>query len=926
MLFCSASSYSTIDNFEIFNIAALASSGNGQTSVFNFCDGSEVSVHVQNNYVHGWTNPYFSVGTGDVTAGSYTVTNFVPYSYSPLPSWPLACITAGCWWGVQLQSWGGSIPYGNSSPTVSAISGSNPYSVTFVNTAGPATADCTGCLVMLGNDFLAITAGINGPTTDDVMQFNLIDGQDTAEYQLNPYADCGLSEGNNNLCVSSATADWRLPNIWRDNVIRNVASVAVAECSEWSGNLIENIRLSINPTAHTNLIECMGDNPIHNASLFYNNLVRHTGNPNPSTPTGRTTVGLGVFQAVPVTGEVAYIFNNVMYDTLENAVIERGSALGTQVTFNNSGDCGPAWSLIYAYTNPLITGDVYVNDYCATVNLAPIGSCTTPYCTNNNFPTPTAAAAAGYSESQPYAYSPPFITSPTVGAGVNLSGYCTFLAATHAAAGAACAFDTTYGASWNPSTHQVTAGARVPVLRPGSGGAAWDEGAYQFAAVSGPVANLDKSSVTFPAQLVGTTSATQTVTLSNSGSAVLNIASIVASAHFGQSGTCGATLAAGSSCVINVTFSPVAAGAASGSLTVTDNSGGVPGSTQIVALTGTGIAPVAGVAPSSLSFGSVTLGTTSTAQTVTVSNSGSAVLSISSIVASTHFGQSGTCGATLAAGSSCVVNVTFSPLAAGAASGSVTVTDNSGGVSGSTQIVTLSGTGVAPSYPLAGVSPSSLTFAAQLVGTTSAAQTVTLSNSGSAALAIASIVTSAQFSQSGTCGATLTGGASCFINVVFSPTAAGMVSGSLTVTDNSGGVLGSIQRVMLAGTGVAVLHPVAGLAPSSLTFAAQLVGTISAAQTVTLSNSGSAALAIASITASGPFSQSGTCGATLAAGSSCMINVFFSPTAAGAASGLVTVMDNSGGVLGSTQTVVLSGTGFTSAGAAGGRAGKLIIL
>ena len=87
---------------------------------------------------------------------------------------------------------------------------------------------------------------------------------------------------------------------------------------------------------------------------------------------------------------------------------------------------------------------------------------------------------------------------------------------------------------------------------------------------------------------MGTTSASQPVTLSNTGNAALTISSIATSANFGQTNNCGGSVAASGSCTINVTFSPTATGPLTGTLTITDNSNGVAGSTQSVALSGTG--------------------------------------------------------------------------------------------------------------------------------------------------------------------------------------------------------------------------------------------------------------------------------------------------------------------------------------------------
>jgi hypothetical protein len=144
--------------------------------------------------------------------------------------------------------------------------------------------------------------------------------------------------------------------------------------------------------------------------------------------------------------------------------------------------------------------------------------------------------------------------------------------------------------------------------------------------------------------------------------------------------------------------------------------------------------------------------------------------------------------------------VTFTPTTAGGRSGSITFTSNASVVP---HIVSLTGTGTAPE---AGVSPSGLTFGSQSVGTTSASQPVTFSNTGNAALTITSIATSAKFGQTNNCEGSVAASGSCTINVTFSPTAIGQLTGTLTITDNSNGVAGSTQTVALSGTGVIVVH------------------------------------------------------------------------------------------------------------------------
>jgi Abnormal spindle-like microcephaly-assoc'd, ASPM-SPD-2-Hydin len=205
-------------------------------------------------------------------------------------------------------------------------------------------------------------------------------------------------------------------------------------------------------------------------------------------------------------------------------------------------------------------------------------------------------------------------------------------------------------------------------------------------------ASPSSSSLTFAAQTVNTTSAAQTVTLTNSGNTTLTISSIAASTDFAETNTCGASLAVGANCTITVTFTPTATGERTGTLTITDNASNSP---QTVTLDGTGTAPQSAtpavtLSANSLTFDPQTVGTTSPAQTMTLTNSGNAALTITSITASGDFAETNTCSAILAAGTSCTISVTFSPTATGTRTGTLTITDDA---SGSPQTVALNGGG-----------------------------------------------------------------------------------------------------------------------------------------------------------------------------------------------------------------------------------------
>jgi hypothetical protein len=471
--------------------------------------------------------------------------------------------------------------------------------------------------------------------------------------------------------------------------------------------------------------------------------------------------------------------------------------------------------------------------------------------------------------------------------------------------------------STNSINFPVTAGAFQ-----GTFGGVYDAFVTKLPSVH-PTVSFSPTSLSFGPQLVGSTSASQSVTLKNAGSASLTIASVTSSGDFALTTTAtscpytGGTVASGASCTLDVTFTPTATGARSGALTLTGSYGGVV-SQQTIGLTGSGAAPLLAAFTTSLTFSGQLLGTTSAAQAVTLSNTGTAALTIASIGITGDFSQTNNCGSSVAASlGSCTINVTFTPTATGTRSGTLTITDNNNAVPGSTQTVSLTGTGTAP---VAGVSTTSLTFSNQNVGSSSTAQAVTLSNTGTTALTLASITVSganaSDFSQTNTCAGSVAASGSCSINVTFTPTANGTRTSTLTITDNTNGAAGSTQTVSLTGTGTS---PVAGVSPTALTFAALLVNSTSSAQAVTLSNTGNLALTVASITTSGNFAQTNNCGSSVAAGTTCTINVTFTPLAGGALTGTLTITDNTNNTTGSTQTVSLTGTGqdFTLAMATG---------
>jgi hypothetical protein len=211
---------------------------------------------------------------------------------------------------------------------------------------------------------------------------------------------------------------------------------------------------------------------------------------------------------------------------------------------------------------------------------------------------------------------------------------------------------------------------------------------------SGPAAaSLSTHSLSFGVQPIGTTSAPGPAALINVGGAFLTINSIATSGansgDFSVSQACANPLAPAAVCLLSVTFKPTAAGPRKSSISISDNAGGSP---QTVILAGVGSA--GGPSPTSLTFASQTVGTSSAMQTITFTNKSSVTMNLWQIAIlganAGDFSQTNTCGGTLGAGANCTVSVTFKPTATGARTASLLFSDDGGG---SPQSVTLTGTG-----------------------------------------------------------------------------------------------------------------------------------------------------------------------------------------------------------------------------------------
>ena len=221
---------------------------------------------------------------------------------------------------------------------------------------------------------------------------------------------------------------------------------------------------------------------------------------------------------------------------------------------------------------------------------------------------------------------------------------------------------------------------------------------------------LNPTTLAFGDQIPGISTSPETVTLTNLGRAALTISSITItgpqSKEFTETNTCGSSVVAGDSCTIAVVFTAAALGARNATLTIADNA---PGSPQTAALSGIGAIPTVSVTPASLTFPSQEVGTISTPQVVTVSNTSATVVTFSQISYSGDFSETNTCTAPLPMGGSCQISVTFIPSAAGNRSGALTIADNA---TGSPQNVALSGVGTGLGLGLASGGTASATVPA----------------------------------------------------------------------------------------------------------------------------------------------------------------------------------------------------------------------
>jgi len=325
--------------------------------------------------------------------------------------------------------------------------------------------------------------------------------------------------------------------------------------------------------------------------------------------------------------------------------------------------------------------------------------------------------------------------------------------------------------------------------------------------VPGAAIVLLPTSLSFGSSPIGVaTTPAQNITISNTGGVPVSLQTPTATGDFNiVANTCSASLAPNYGCTVAISFTPAASGARTGTFSISDSEG-----TQTASLAGTGVSPATDtISPVALAFGQQVVGTASAAQTVTLTNSGDATLTLISIAATGDFTATNGCGSSLIGHSACSLTVAYVPKQVGAEVGSLTITD----IYGRPQTVALTGIGVAP----AGVSalPAAINFGAWGVGGSTASETIVVTDSGGSPLNNLAVAVTGDFAiAANSCGSTLAAGANCGAQVVFSPTTSGPLAGSVTISSSS---LAQPFQIALSGNGLGFVFQAEGSSSATVT-------------------------------------------------------------------------------------------------------------
>jgi len=427
---------------------------------------------------------------------------------------------------------------------------------------------------------------------------------------------------------------------------------------------------------------------------------------------------------------------------------------------------------------------------------------------------------------------------------------------------------------------------------------------------SAPVLNLSSVSLSFPLMVAGSASTPQVVTLTNNGTVPVTLGSIAIggsnpSAFSITTNTCGSSLAVSGNCAVTINFASATTATDTATLTIANSAS--TGGSATVALTGSAAVPTISQSATSLTFPLMVSGSGSTPQIVTLTNNGTVSTTLGAITLgganASAFSKTTTCGTSLAVSATCTVTLSYTEAATASDSATLSIANNS-----ASPLVTVALAGSA-AVPTVSLSANSLSFASVTTGsgTTTSTATVTLTNNGTVPLTLSGTTitgTNANlFSVSQTtCGSSLAVAGNCTVTMIFAPIQGGTDTATLSIADNTsaGSEIVGLSSTAI-GSGVT-------LSSNAITFTSIVAGISSTTTaTVTLQNTGTTALTLSGIAMSvinaNAFTQTNTCGTTVAANASCVITMKFAPLVSGSYTATMTLTDNAGA---GTQTVSLT--------------------
>ncbi|MCU1224495.1 MAG: hypothetical protein JWQ42_2588 [Edaphobacter sp.] len=418
-------------------------------------------------------------------------------------------------------------------------------------------------------------------------------------------------------------------------------------------------------------------------------------------------------------------------------------------------------------------------------------------------------------------------------------------------------------------------------------------------------------------QVTSGQTASQTLTLTNTGTSPVTVRRITSGWPFLSTTTCRATLASNQSCTATIAYTPLnqlATGTTSplpstdaGSLVIESDAASSP---DIIDLTGTA-APILVASPSntaplvsftasqgSLTFAPTKVGNASAPQTVTLTNTGTgtATIHINGVQTTSDFTVVNAC-TTIVPGASCTLTASFTPQAAGTRIGALEIASDS---STSLDFISLLGT-ASPSALI--FSPTSLDFGTLLVGATGRLP-IQITNSSPTPATFNGISTTGDYAVTGTCptpGGTLAPSTSCTLQLSFTPTQPGTRPGTVSLST-------SLSTLPLTAqlTGIGAQSHLQ-ISPASLSFGSIAIGA-TAVRTLTLANTGTAPINTVALSITGDYAITIPCALTsLAPGASCSVTITFTPRAIGPRAGALTVASTDQS---SPTTVPLTGTGI----------------